>query len=191
MNPSIRMGIEQQIIRRAVIDILGEGYKISVHDGGEYTVNRSIDLNLILNSTQTTDSDALVVWDEDQNIGTVTLIYGNDGHDVIADYSNSLEEVLKGASLLADELADEDHEFDIKIETIGAISHGVDGSDQYVLLTRWGDDLTPEDAEDWLLPQVYRDTHQAAGGYFCHRVTTMQGESSGKVIAIVHHRYDV
>jgi hypothetical protein len=185
------MGIEQKIIRRAVIDILGEGYKISVHDGGEYTVNRSIDLNLILNATQTTDSDALVVWDEDQNIGTVTLIYGNDGHDVIADYSNSLEEVLKGASLLADELADEDHEFDIKIETIGAISHGVDGSDQYVLLTRWGDDLTPEDAEDWLLPQVYRDTHQAAGGYFCHRVTTMQGESSGKVIAIVHHRYDV
>jgi hypothetical protein len=191
MNPSIRMGIEQKIIRRAVIDILGEGYKISVHDGGEYTVNRSIDLNLILNATQTTDSDALVVWDEDQNIGTVTLIYGNDGHDVIADYSVSLEEVLKGASLLADELADEDHEFDIKIETIGAISHGVDGSDQYVLLTRWGDDLTPEDAEDWLLPQVYRDTHQAAGGYFCHRVTTMQGESSGKVIAIVHHRYDV
>jgi hypothetical protein len=191
MNPSIRMGIEQKIIRRAVIDILGEGYKISVHDGGEYTVNRSIDLNLILNATQTTDSDALVVWDEDQNIGTVTLIYGNDGHDVISDYSNSLEEVLKGASLLADELADEDHEFDIKIETIGAISHGVDGSDQYVLLTRWGDDLTPEDAEDWLLPQVYRDTHQAAGGYFCHRVTTMQGESSGKVIAIVHHRYDV
>jgi hypothetical protein len=191
MNPSIRMGIEQQIIRRAVIDILGEGYKISVHDGGEYTVNRSIDLNLILNSTQTTDSDALVVWDEDQNIGTVTLIYGNDGHDVIADYSNSLEEVLKGASLLADELADEDHEFDIKIETIGAISHGVDGSDQYVLLTRWGDDLTPEDAEDWLLPQVYRDTHQAAGGYFCHRVTTTQGESANKVIAIIHHRYDV
>ena len=191
MNPSIRMGIEQKIIRRAVIDILGEGYKISVHDGGEYTVNRSIDLNLILNATQTTDSDALVVWDEDQNIGTVTLIYGNDGHDVISDYSNSLEEVLKGASLLADELADEDHEFDIKIETIGAISHGVDGSDQYVLLTRWGDDLTPEDAEDWLLPQVYRDTHQAAGGYFCHRVTTTQGESANKVIAIIHHRYDV
>jgi hypothetical protein len=191
MNPSIRMGIEQQIIRRAVTDILSNGYRVSVYDGGEYTVNRSTDLNLILNATQTTDSDALVVWDEDQNIGTVTLIYGNDGHDVIADYSNSLEEVLKGASLLADELADEDHEFDIKIETIGAISHGVDGSDQYVLLTRWADDLTPEDAEDWLLPQVYRETHQAAGGYFCHRVTTMQGESSGKVIAIVHHRYDV
>ena len=191
MNPSIRMGIEQQIIRRAVIDILGEGYNISLYDGGEFTVKRSIDLDLILNATQTTDGDMLKVYDGDELIGTVTLIYGNDGHDVIADYSLSLEEVLKGASLLADELADEDHEFDIKIETIGAISHGVDGSDQYVLLTRWGDDLTPEDAEDWLLPQVYKDTHQAAGGYFCRRVTTMQGESSNKVIAIVHHRYDV
>ena len=191
MNPSIRMGIEQQIIRRAVIDILGEGYNISLYDGGEFTVKRSIDLDLILNATQTTDGDILKVYDGDELIGTVTLIYGNDGHDVIADYSLSLEEVLKGASLLADELADEDHEFDIKIETIGAISHGVNGSDQYVLLTRWGDDLTPEDAEDWLLPQVYRDTHQAAGGYFCHRVTAMHGESANKVIAIVHHQYDV
>ena len=191
MNPSIRMGIEQQIIRRAVTDILGKGYKISLYDGGEFTVKRSTDLNLILNATQTTDRDMLKVYEGDSLIGTIILIYGNDGHDVIADYSLSLEEVLKGASLLADELADEDHEFDIKIETIGTISHGVDGSDQYVLLTRWGDDLTPEDAEDWLLPQVYRETHQAAGGYFCHRITTMQGESSGKVIAIVHHRYDV
>ena len=191
MNPSIRMGIEQQIIRRAVTDILGKGYKISLYDGGEFTVKRSTDLNLILNATQTTDRDMLKVYEGDSLIGTIILIYGNDGHDVIADYSLSLEEVLKGASLLADELADEDHEFDIKIETIGTISHGVDGSDQYVLLTRWGDDLTPEDAEDWLLPQVYKDTHQAAGGYFCHRITTMQGESSGKVIAIVHHRYDV
>ena len=191
MNPSIRMGIEQKIIRRAVTDILGKGYKISLYDGGEFTVKRSTDLNLILNATQTTDRDMLKVYEGDSLIGTIILIYGNDGHDVIADYSLSLEEVLKGASLLADELADEDHEFDIKIETIGTISHGVDGSDQYVLLTRWGDDLTPEDAEDWLLPQVYRETHQAAGGYFCHRITTMQGESSGKVIAIVHHRYDV
>ena len=191
MNPSIRMGIEQKIIGRAVADILNKGYRISLYDGGEFTVKRSTDLNLILNATQTTDRDMLKVYEGDSLIGTIILIYGNDGHDVIADYSLSLEEVLKGASLLADELADEDHEFDIKIETIGTISHGVDGSDQYVLLTRWGDDLTPEDAEDWLLPQVYKDTHQAAGGYFCHRVTTMQGESSGKVIAIVHHRYDV
>ena len=83
------------------------------------------------------------------------------------------------------------NDFDILSESIGSISHGVDGSDQYVLLTRWVDDFTPQDAEDWLLPQVYRDTHQAAGGYFCHRVTTMQGESSNKVIAIVHHQYDV
>ena len=82
-------------------------------------------------------------------------------------------------------------EFDITSETIGSISHGINGSDQYVLLTRWNDDLTPDDAYEWLLPQVYRDTHQEAGGYFCHRVTTMQGESFNKVVAIIHHCYDV
>ena len=83
------------------------------------------------------------------------------------------------------------NDFDILSESIGSIPRGAGGSDQYVLLTRWVDDFTPQDAEDWLLPQVYKDTHQAAGSYFCHSVTTMQGESSNKVIAIVHHRYDV
>jgi heme-degrading monooxygenase HmoA len=84
----------------------------------------------------------------------------------------------------------DDNYFDIAIETIGAISQD-NGRDEYVLLTRWADDLTPDDAEDWLLPRVYKDTHQEAGGYYCHRVTTTQGESANKVIAIIHHRYDV
>ncbi len=95
----------------------------------------------------------------------------------------------RGDSMIEDsELNNND--FDILSESIGSIARGAGGSDQYVLLTRWVDDFTPQDAEDWLLPQVYKDTHQA-GGYFCHSVTTMQGESSNKVIAIVHHRYDV
>jgi heme-degrading monooxygenase HmoA len=83
-----------------------------------------------------------------------------------------------------------DNEFDIAIETIGHIKRP-DGRDEYVLLTRWVDDFTPQDAEDWLLPLVYKDTHQEAEGYFCHRVTTTQGESANKVIAIIHHQYDV
>jgi hypothetical protein len=82
-------------------------------------------------------------------------------------------------------------DFDIMSETIGSISHGVDGADQYVLLTRWVDDFTPRDAELWLLPQMYKETHKEAGGYFCNRISTFQGESANKVIAIIHHQYDV
>lgn len=79
---------------------------------------------------------------------------------------------------------------EIKITPIGEINKGVDGKDQYLLLTRLDDDLSPDFAENWLLPQVYRDTN-TPGGYFCHRVTISKLPSDNEVIAIVHHRYDV
>lgn len=79
---------------------------------------------------------------------------------------------------------------EITVTNIGHIEHGIDGNDQYLLLTRNDDDLTPEQAREWLLPQVYRETYQEAGGYFCKRVTVMS-RSDSQVVAIVHHEYDV
>ena len=76
-------------------------------------------------------------------------------------------------------------------QQIGKIEMGIDGCDEYVLITNDEDDLSPEVAEAWLLPQVYRDCYQA-GGYFCHHVsTTLVPFRDNQVIAIVHHRYDV
>ena len=78
-----------------------------------------------------------------------------------------------------------------KIESIGRISHGVEGSDEYVRV-RTEDAHTPSQVRDWLLPQVYRDTTQEAGGYFCHRVTIMpRPYLDDEFVAIIHHQYDV
>ena len=41
---------------------------------------------------------------EEGSVGTFTLIYGNDGWDVIADNTSNLEDALQSASELADEL---------------------------------------------------------------------------------------
>jgi hypothetical protein len=79
---------------------------------------------------------------------------------------------------------------EITVTKIGNIEQGIDGTDQYLLLTRKDDSLTPKEARDWLLPQVYRETYQEAGGYFCKRVTVMQ-KTDSQVVAIVHHEYDV
>jgi hypothetical protein len=76
-------------------------------------------------------------------------------------------------------------------QQIGKIEMGIDGCDEYVLITNDEGDLSPEDAEAWLLPKVYRDCHRA-GGYFCRHVTTTPVPyRDDQVIAIVHHRYDV
>lgn len=79
---------------------------------------------------------------------------------------------------------------DIRITQIGGIDHGIDGRDEYVLLTRLDDDLDPDFAHDWLLPQVYRECLRP-GGYFCTRVTIASMPSGNECIAIIHHQYDV
>ena len=79
---------------------------------------------------------------------------------------------------------------DIKLTPIGNVDQQ-DGSDAYMLLTNLADDITPEQAHDWLLPRVYRDT-SIPGGRYCHTVLVSQYPySTNKVICIVQNRYDV
>lgn len=80
---------------------------------------------------------------------------------------------------------------EIKIRPIGVIDNGSDGRDEYYLLTRLDDDMTPEQAHAWLLPQVYHDTN-TPGGYYCHHVMAVQAQySETQVICTIQHRYDV
>jgi hypothetical protein len=77
----------------------------------------------------------------------------------------------------------------INITKIGSIDNGIDGSDEYLLLTDTEDDLTENDAWEYLYPLVYRDT-DTAGAYFCHHVKAMQ-KTDNTVVCIVYHQYNV
>lgn len=80
---------------------------------------------------------------------------------------------------------------EIKITKIGKIDNGIDGSDEYVLLTRLDDELTPDQAVDWLHPKVYRECSHP-GGYFCRTVLAVQAAySHNEVICTIQHRYDI
>jgi len=77
----------------------------------------------------------------------------------------------------------------IQITKIGSIDNGIDGSDEYLLLTDTEDNLTENDAWEYLYPLVYRDT-DTAGAYFCHHVKAMQ-KTDNTVVCIVYHQYNV
>jgi hypothetical protein len=77
----------------------------------------------------------------------------------------------------------------IKITKIGNIDNGIDGSEEYLLLTDAEDDLNEQQAWEYLHPLVYRDTDDA-GAYFCHTVKTMQ-KTDNAVVCIVYHQYNV
>ena len=79
----------------------------------------------------------------------------------------------------------------VKCTPIGRISHGIDGSDEY-LLVKTEKGKSAEAVREWLLPQMYRDTTKEAGGYFCHSVTVMRHPHlRNEFVCIVHHQYDV
>ncbi len=90
------ISIEDQIIQATISALLKEGYALSVNDGEETTVDRSRNLDLIFSAMKTTDEDYLLAYDDDGTLksGYVRFIYGNDGADVVNDYTINLDPVM-------------------------------------------------------------------------------------------------
>lgn len=107
-----RIKVEQMIVVKAVDALLAAGYALVVDDSqigdesqyrpAQPTTNRAE----ILAQMMETDDDALRVL-KDRYEGWVHFIYGNDGYDVISDYTMSLDNVLEPVHKYADILAGE------------------------------------------------------------------------------------
>lgn len=79
----------------------------------------------------------------------------------------------------------------MKKETIGVLNKGIDGRDEYLLISDNEDDLDLNEVHRILVEQFYVDS-SVPGGYFCHTVRIIPDElHPNRCIAIVQHRYDV
>jgi hypothetical protein len=105
-DTALRMSIERQVIKRLVQSALAAGYAISVNDGEEITERRCTDVGRIMAAVMTTDEDYLHIHAAGQThrFGWVRLIYGNDGWDVICDYTTNLEPLMAPVTAVADRL---------------------------------------------------------------------------------------
>jgi len=100
---------ERAIAERLVTDALAQGFQVSVNDGEGWVLKRSTDVEAVMAALFSTDEDYIRIRKdgEQSSVGTFTLIYGNDGWDVIADWSYSaeteaqMEQIQRGASELA------------------------------------------------------------------------------------------
>ena len=80
---------------------------------------------------------------------------------------------------------------ELRIVRIGVVEHGIDGSDEYIHVTRLDDSATAEQIEQWLLPSYYRECSHA-GGYFCNTVHAVPEKySDNQFIVCIAHQYDV
>ena len=93
--------VEKLIAKQCIVDLLAAGCKITVFDGEETTLVDSTDAAAILSAMFTTDEDYLHTTGP---IGWVRFIYGNDGWDVINDYTTNLEPFLVRTMTLSEKI---------------------------------------------------------------------------------------
>ncbi len=111
-DPAVRARIvmERAIIRKALEDLIAADCKVRHNDGEDFTTPHIQDIELLMRELMATDEEVLRVYFKDDegipHTGSIVLIYGNDGWDVIADNSVCLEPWLAGASALAEQFAE-------------------------------------------------------------------------------------
>ena len=100
-----RINLERRIARQIVTDALATGYSLNVNNGDENEFDcATTDKRKILSAMFQTDQEHLLVYNSSngQRIGWVFFVYGNDGWDVVNDYTVNLEPIMRNANLIAD-----------------------------------------------------------------------------------------
>ena len=89
----VRIANEKKAVKKVVEKTLRMGYMISLYDGEEYSVKRSIDKAHILANIYQTDMDRMFFRyrETGESVGSVLFVYGNSASEVCADWSDNAE----------------------------------------------------------------------------------------------------
>ncbi len=108
MSVKMRQEVERKIAEALIQEALDAGYSISVNNGGDDDeIDPSTKKDVILNAMFATDEEHLFFYDEEgKRKGWVFLVYGNDGWDVISDYTTNLGHVMNEANKISEHYSD-------------------------------------------------------------------------------------
>lgn len=83
-----RLETELKITKFIIRHALRHGFTVSVNDGEEWVLKRSGNTKTIMEAMFSTDENRLTIQDKDgKKIVSILLIYGNEGWDVVSDWS--------------------------------------------------------------------------------------------------------
>lgn len=99
-----RIEAEGRIVRAIVDKALADGMTISVHDEAGAVLAASADRDVILAELYATGENILYLRKDGKYCGSVYLIYGNSGWDVINDHSTQLEAWMAPIMALCNQL---------------------------------------------------------------------------------------
>ena len=125
MSVMMRRGVEAAITKLVIQLLIDQSYKLSVHDGDDEGKITN-DKQSLFEDCMGLDEAHLYVYPpsavkkkgaDAKAIGWVYLVYGNDGYDLISDYTTNLDDALKAAFTFAESFdATGDYKADRKLE---------------------------------------------------------------------------
>lgn len=102
---AIRQVVERTIAARVVLDAIAAGYSLTVNNGGDKNeISPTQEADTVLRAMFATDDEHLFFSRDGKQAGFVYFVYGNDGTDVISDYTLCLENVVDGANCLSNQI---------------------------------------------------------------------------------------
>jgi hypothetical protein len=103
MSVEMRQEVERKIAAALITQSLAAGYRLTIDNGGGEEFAPSTDAEHILREMFATDEEHLLFYNEEgKKVGWVYFVYGNDGWDVISDYSTNLEPVMTEANKISE-----------------------------------------------------------------------------------------
>lgn len=99
-----RFELEWDITLALVRAALKTGYLVGLNNGEEVHGPFSSALD-VMSEVNEVDEERLTFWKDGKQIGWVFLVYGNDGYDVISDYTTNMEELMEAPNKIADQSA--------------------------------------------------------------------------------------
>jgi hypothetical protein len=105
MSVRMRQEIERKIAIALINAAIKAGYKISVNNGGEDNeIEPTTDAAKVLKAMFATDDEYLLFFkgSAKQHFAWAWFVYGNDGYDVISDYTTNIEHLMPEPNLIAD-----------------------------------------------------------------------------------------
>lgn len=104
-----RQAVERAVIKAFVTTALAKGAFVSVYNDNSASddsleLEKSDNLDKIMDAIMSSDEDVLVLYkspDDGKGFGWVRCIYGNEGWDVISDYTTNLDIYMFDANAVA------------------------------------------------------------------------------------------
>ena len=108
MRIAERQRIERRIVKAVVRAALSAGYSIDLYNGGDgWELLRETNRVKIFRELFATPCETIYLRGPSGTRHGIAFVYGNDGWDVIADYSPSLDELLAPIFRLCNKLEDQ------------------------------------------------------------------------------------